>query len=47
MRRLLKGLPLNEWVADLNEEDDEESLIANDDTAGPDEPEEDATEDEG
>jgi len=47
MRRLLKGLPLNEWVADLNEEDDEESLIANDDTASPDEPEEDATEDEG
>ena len=47
MRRLLKGLPLNEWVEDLNEEDDEESLIASDDTAGPDEPEEDATEDEG
>jgi len=47
MRRLLKGLPLNEWVADLNEEDDEESLIANDDTASPDELEEDATEDEG
>jgi len=47
MRRLLKGLPLNEWVADLNEEDDEESLIANDDTASPDEPEEEATEDEG
>ena len=47
MRRLLKGLPLNEWVADLNEEDDEESLIANDDTASPDEPEENATEDEG
>ena len=46
MRRLLKGLPLNEWVADLNEEDDEESLIANDDTASPDEPEEEATEDE-
>ena len=47
MRRLLKGLPLNEWVADLNEEDDEESLIANDDTASPNELEEDATEDEG
>jgi len=47
MRRLLKGLSLNEWVADLNEEDDEESLIANDDTASPDEPEEEATEDEG
>ncbi len=47
MRRLLKGLSLNEWVADLNEEDDEESLIANDDTASPDELEEDATEDEG
>jgi len=46
MRRLLKGLPLNEWVADLNEEDDEGSLIANDETAGPDEPEEDVTEDE-
>jgi len=45
MRRLLKGLPLNEWVADLNEEDDEGSLIANDETAGPDEPEEDVTED--
>jgi len=44
MRRLLKGLPLNEWVADLNEEDDEGSLIANDETAGPDEPEEDVTE---
>ena len=46
MRRLLKGLPLNEWVADLNEEDDEGSLIANDETASPDEPEEDVTEDE-
>lgn len=46
MRRLLKGLPLNEWVADLNEEDDEGSLIADDETAGPDEPEEDVTEDE-
>ena len=46
MRRLLKGLPLNEWVADLNEEDDEGSLIANDETAVPDEPEEDVTEDE-
>jgi len=45
MRRLLKGLPLNEWVEDENAEEEEEALLANDDTAPSEEPE-DAIEDE-
>ncbi len=32
MRRLLKGLPLNEWIEDINEEEEvEEPLLANND----------------
>jgi carboxyl-terminal processing protease len=47
MRRLLKGLTLNEWVEDENE-DEEDALVANSDTPAADEPEEeDAAEDEG
>ena len=53
MRRLLKGLTLNEWVEDLNaeeeeEEKDEEDLVANSDTdtAISDEAEEDVAEEE-
>lgn len=46
MRRLLKGIPLNEWVEDPNAEEEEE-LVANSDTDTTDEPEEDAAEDEG
>jgi carboxyl-terminal processing protease len=45
MRRLLKGLTLNEWIEDLNAE--EEELVANSDTPTADEAEEDAVEDEG
>jgi len=45
MRRLLKGLPLNEWVEDENEEE-EETLVANDDTVTGDEEPEEAIEDE-
>lgn len=45
MRRLLKGLPLNEWVDDENE-DEEEILVANDDTATADEEPDEAIEDE-
>lgn len=48
MRRLLKGLTLNEWVEDLNaEEDEEEELVANSDTPALDETEEEADEEEG
>jgi carboxyl-terminal processing protease len=51
MRRLLKGLTLNEWVEDPNakeeeEEDEEEELVANSDTPPADEPEDEA-DDEG
>lgn len=46
MRRLLKGIPLNEWIEDLNAEEEEE-LVANSDTDTTDESEEDAAEDEG
>ncbi|GJM12965.1 MAG: tail-specific protease [Pseudohongiella sp.] len=46
MRRLLKGLPLNEWVEDENAEDEEEALIVNNDSTPEDEPEEEAIEDE-
>ncbi|MBL4573566.1 MAG: carboxy terminal-processing peptidase, partial [Gammaproteobacteria bacterium] len=48
MRRLLKGLTLNEWIEDLNaEEEEDEELVANNDTDTSDEPEEEAVEDEG
>ncbi len=48
MRRLLKGLPLNEWVEDVNAEEEEEAQVANSDTATTDDSEEeDAAEDEG
>lgn len=46
MRRLLKGLPLNEWVED-EDEIDEEVEVANNDTLADDEPEEEEIEDEG
>ena len=45
MRRLLKGLTLNEWIEDLNAE--EEDLVANSDTAPIDEEEEEEEEEEG
>ena len=46
MRRLLKGLTLNEWVEDPNaeEEEEEEELVAISDTAPADESVEDAVE---
>jgi carboxyl-terminal processing protease len=47
MRRLLKGLTLNEWIEDLNAEEEEEELVANSDTPTADEAEEGAVEDEG
>ena len=47
MRRLLKGLTLNEWVEDLNaEEEDEEELVANSDTSPADETTDEAEEEE-
>ncbi|MFT4817490.1 MAG: carboxyl-terminal processing protease [Cyclobacteriaceae bacterium] len=49
MRRLLKGLTLNEWVEDLNAEDedeDEEELVANSDTSPADETTDEAEEEE-
>tara|TARA_B110000858_G_C17810161_1_gene480741 strand:+ start:8159 stop:10357 length:2199 start_codon:yes stop_codon:yes gene_type:complete len=52
MRRLLKGLTLNEWVEDLNaeeeekDEEEEEELVANSDSDTSDESEEDVLEDE-
>ena len=45
MRRLLKGLTLNEWIEDLNAE--EEELVANSDTPPTDETEEEEEADEG
>lgn len=45
MRRLLKGLPLNEWVEDENEEE-EEAQVANNDTSVAGEEEEDPMEEE-
>lgn len=45
MRRLLKGLPLNEWVEDENEEE-EEVQVANNDTTVTDEEEEEPVEEE-
>ncbi|MFB0988662.1 MAG: carboxy terminal-processing peptidase, partial [Gammaproteobacteria bacterium] len=45
MRRLLKGLALNEWVEDLNAEEGE--LVANSDTPPTDETEEEEEADEG
>ena len=45
MRRLLKGLTLNEWIEDLNAE--EEDLVDNSDTAPIDEEEEEEEEEEG
>jgi len=45
MRRLLKGLTLNEWIEDLNAE--EEELVANSGTLPTDETEEEEEEDEG
>jgi carboxyl-terminal processing protease len=44
MRRLLKGLTLNEWVEDPNAEEEEEELVAISDTAPADESVEDAVE---
>lgn len=46
MRRLLKGLPLNEWVDEEDEADDEVE-VANNDTAVGDEPADEEVEDEG
>lgn len=46
MRRLLKGLPLNEWVED-EDEADAEVEVANNDTLAGDESEEEELEDEG
>ena len=47
MRRLLKGLTLNEWVEDPNaEEEEEEELVAISDTSPADESVEDAVEEE-
>ncbi len=46
MRRLLKGLPLNEWVEDESE-DEEEELVANNDTSSAEESEEVEVEEEG
>ena len=46
MRRLLKGLTLNEWVEDPNAEEQEQELVAISDTAPADESVEDAVEEE-
>jgi carboxyl-terminal processing protease len=46
MRRLLKGLTLNEWVEDPNTEEEEE-LVANSDTPPADKPEDEADDEEG
>ena len=46
MRRLLKGISLNEWVEDLNAEEEKEELVANSDTISTEEPEEGTAEEE-
>jgi carboxyl-terminal processing protease len=47
MRRLLKGLPLNEWVEDEDEEEEGALLVNNDVPPAEDEDDEEAIEDEG